>query len=86
VRPWRQTVNAIERLLAEASLIRPDVAFYVGRPILITRNDYQLQLFNGDVGRSPTIPLAQVRVRVLRPTVCAARRFVTPAAARDGSP
>lgn len=46
-----ETVNAqIERLLAEAGRIRPDGAFYAGRPILITRNDYQLQLFNGDVG------------------------------------
>src|SRR5262249_35024064 len=24
--------------------------FYPGRPILVTRNDYALQLFNGDVG------------------------------------
>jgi exodeoxyribonuclease V alpha subunit len=46
-----ETVNEqIERLLAEAGCIRPDVTFYDGRPILITRNDYQLQLFNGDVG------------------------------------
>ena len=40
----------IERLLADDGKIRPDGQFYVGRPILITRNDYQLRLFNGDVG------------------------------------
>jgi exodeoxyribonuclease V alpha subunit len=46
-----ETVNAqIERLLAGAGYLRTDGVFYVGRPILITHNDYQLQLFNGDVG------------------------------------
>jgi exodeoxyribonuclease V alpha subunit len=46
-----ETMNAlIERLLADDGKIRPDGQFYVGRPILITRNDYQLRLFNGDVG------------------------------------
>ena len=40
----------IEAALAAAGLIRPDVAAYVGRPVLVTRNDYQLGLFNGDVG------------------------------------
>lgn len=39
-----------ERALASAGLIRPDVRLYSGRPILITSNDYQLELFNGDVG------------------------------------
>ncbi len=38
-----ETVNAqIEQFLAGAGRIRPDAAFYPGRPILITRNDYQL--------------------------------------------
>jgi exodeoxyribonuclease V alpha subunit len=46
-----EPVNAqIEHLLAAAGWIRPDAQFYAGRPILVTRNDYQLQLFNGDVG------------------------------------
>jgi exodeoxyribonuclease V alpha subunit len=46
-----ETVNAqIERLLADEGRIRLDAQFYIGRPILITRNDYQLRLFNGDVG------------------------------------
>lgn len=39
-----------ERALAEADLISPEHAFYAGRPVLIRRNDYQLQLFNGDIG------------------------------------
>jgi len=46
-----RVVNAIaERLLAEAGLIRADGVWYRGRPILISRNDYNLRLFNGDVG------------------------------------
>jgi len=40
----------IEAALADAGLIRPDNPAYVGRPVLVMRNDYQLELFNGDVG------------------------------------
>jgi exodeoxyribonuclease V alpha subunit len=40
----------IEAALAQAALIRPDSLTYVGRPVMVTRNDYQLGLFNGDVG------------------------------------
>jgi exodeoxyribonuclease V alpha subunit len=38
------------RILADAGLIQPDSEFYHGRPVLIGTNDYQLRLFNGDVG------------------------------------
>jgi exodeoxyribonuclease V alpha subunit len=41
----------VERILREAELIPPHVtSSYPGKPILITQNDYQLQLYNGDVG------------------------------------
>jgi exodeoxyribonuclease V alpha subunit len=41
----------IEGILREAELIPPQVTpRYAGKPILITQNDYQLQLYNGDVG------------------------------------
>jgi exodeoxyribonuclease V alpha subunit len=41
----------IERILQEAKLIPTSTASsYVGKPILITQNDYHLQLYNGDVG------------------------------------
>lgn len=40
----------IEDALAEADLIRPNTPTYVGRPVMVTRNDYQVNLFNGDVG------------------------------------
>lgn len=45
------TNGEVEALLAGAHLIDRRVGpTYAGRPILIMRNDYQLQLFNGDVG------------------------------------
>ncbi len=39
-----------EQTLADAGLIEPEAAFFRGRPVLITTNDYTLGLFNGDVG------------------------------------
>ena len=39
-----------EQTLADEGLIAPDGAFYRGRPVLITTNEYTLGLFNGDVG------------------------------------
>lgn len=42
----------VEEILASEGLIRPvpGEANYRGRPVLVTRNDYELRLFNGDVG------------------------------------
>lgn len=40
----------LEGLLMDAKLIAPDRTWYTGRPIMITRNDYKQQLFNGDIG------------------------------------
>jgi exodeoxyribonuclease V alpha subunit len=41
----------IEKILSEAELIPKSVfSSYAGKPLLITQNDYQLQLYNGDVG------------------------------------
>jgi len=47
-----QMVNKlIEEILMSANLIRKtEGLWYHGRPIMITRNDYHLNLFNGDVG------------------------------------
>ena len=39
-----------ERALSEAKLIQTNERYYAGRPILIRRNDYNLRLFNGDIG------------------------------------
>ncbi|QSX35323.1 exodeoxyribonuclease V subunit alpha [Shewanella avicenniae] len=40
----------ITRQLAQAKLIVPSQEFYSGRPIIIRSNDYNLGLFNGDIG------------------------------------
>ncbi|ESP90369.1 exodeoxyribonuclease V subunit alpha [Pseudoalteromonas luteoviolacea] len=40
----------IEHKLAQQNLIRPYSRYYAGMPLMITQNDYQLKLFNGDIG------------------------------------
>ena len=40
----------IEAALAAARLISPRGPWYAGRPVMITENDYNLRLFNGDIG------------------------------------
>ncbi|KZX02346.1 exonuclease V subunit alpha [Pseudoalteromonas luteoviolacea] len=40
----------VERKLAERGVISPYSRYYAGMPIMITKNDYQLKLFNGDIG------------------------------------
>lgn len=40
----------VEEALIEAGRIDRPGLTYAGRPLLVTRNDYALQLFNGDVG------------------------------------
>jgi exodeoxyribonuclease V alpha subunit len=39
-----------EQILKSAGFIEPEKTWYPYRPLLITRNDYSLRLFNGDVG------------------------------------
>ena len=48
---------AIERGLADAGLLSRRGEWYEGRPVMVTRNDYGVGVFNGDIGialRSPT--------------------------------
>jgi len=59
--------DAIETILARAGLIRPTGAWYRGRPVMITRNDYALRLFNGDVGVALRDPGAGGEIRVFFP-------------------
>lgn len=39
-----------EEALADANLLTPRTSWYAGQPVIITRNDRNLQLFNGDSG------------------------------------
>ena len=46
-----ETLNLrIERILKNKGLLRPNETFYQNRPIMVTRNNPQLGLFNGDIG------------------------------------
>ena len=53
-------VNAVnmlaEKALSREGLIQPEQDWYMGRPVLITRNDYNLGLFNGDIGLTLPAP------------------------------
>ena len=49
--PGVELVNrAIETELEARGLKQTGENFYVGRPVLVTRNDYPLNLYNGDIG------------------------------------
>ncbi len=57
-------VNAmVEKILREEGLIR-DGEWYAGRPVMITRNDYNLGLFNGDMGVALPDPDGEGELRV----------------------
>ena len=45
---------AVEHILQKKGLIIRSGKWYSGRPIMITKNDYNLRLFNGDIGITMT--------------------------------
>jgi exodeoxyribonuclease V alpha subunit len=57
----------VERQLRAIGLLDAGGAVYDGRPVLVTRNDYQLELFNGDVGACVREPGGALRAYFLRP-------------------
>jgi len=57
-----------EQILREEGLINPDRRWYPGCPVLITRNDYTLRLFNGDMGIVLSDPSANNELRVFFPS------------------
>ena len=46
----------ISRLLRAADLIPESEGWYLGRPVLVSRNDYGLGLMNGDIGITLALP------------------------------
>jgi len=56
--------RTVEEILGERGLIVPGRPWYRGRPVMITRNDYNLRLFNGDVGVALPDPAARGDLRV----------------------
>jgi len=54
----------VERILREQGLVRGAGGWYPGKPVLIVRNDYELKLFNGDVGITAVDPASERELRV----------------------
>lgn len=46
----------VARLLQAEGLIEPRGEWYAGRPVLVTHNDYELGLMNGDIGIALALP------------------------------
>jgi exodeoxyribonuclease V alpha subunit len=73
---WNAAIEA--RLAREVAGFRPNPSWYVGRPVLVTENDYGVRLYNGDVGvvladpqdpgrRVAAFPATDGSVRMLSP-------------------
>lgn len=70
--------RAIEQLLESEHLVSTRDTWYSGRPIMITRNDYNLRLFNGDIGIALCEPGAGGRLKVFFPDEKGGVRAVAP--------
>jgi exodeoxyribonuclease V alpha subunit len=68
---------AIEQMLRRAGLADGEGEWYPGRPILITANNYSLNLFNGDVGI--TMQDSDGSLRVVFPGQGSSFRLIAPA-------
>lgn len=42
--------QAAEQALSQVGLLKPRTEWYAHRPVMVVQNDYQVELFNGDVG------------------------------------
>ncbi|UGQ48999.1 exodeoxyribonuclease V subunit alpha [Massilia endophytica] len=56
--------EAIEQRLEAARLIRRRGEWYVGRPVMVTRNDYATGVYNGDIGLTLPDPARPGSLRV----------------------
>ena len=52
---------AIQKALADAGWLKPQGEWFAGRPVMVTRNDTQLGVFNGDVGLVLPNPQGQLK-------------------------
>jgi len=69
----------VEEILAEKRLIDRHNRWYPGRPVMITVNDYNLKLFNGDIGIVFPDPEVDGNPRVFFPSSEGGVRKVSPA-------
>ena len=74
--------NVAEDALAHKGLVRSRGAWYRGRPVMMNRNDYQIRLFNGDIGVAwEDVPGAQsgaVPLGVMFPSESGGMRRILP--------
>jgi exodeoxyribonuclease V alpha subunit len=56
--------DAIEQRLQVAGLLKRTGEWYVGRPVMVTRNDYATGVFNGDIGLTLPDPARPGALRV----------------------
>jgi exodeoxyribonuclease V alpha subunit len=70
--------RSVEGMLSAHRLISPDTAWYCGRPVMITVNDYALRLFNGDVGIALPDPEQQGALAVFFPAEDGGVRKISP--------
>jgi exodeoxyribonuclease V alpha subunit len=56
----------VEALLHKNNLIEPKGGWYEGRPVMMTRNDYELGIMNGDVGITLAFPNKERTGEVLK--------------------
>lgn len=56
--------DAIEQRLQSAGLLKRSGEWYVGRPVMVTRNDYATGVFNGDIGLTLPDPARPGALRV----------------------
>lgn len=60
-----EEINSLaEQILSTAGILHVSGTWYTGRPVLISRNDYHLKLFNGDVGIALPDPESSGKSRV----------------------
>lgn len=75
----KQMNQAITRRLAQLGKLRWENEWYPGRPIMLTRNDYALGLYNGDVGIVAPHPDDGAQLAVAFPGVDGQPRWIAPA-------
>ena len=68
----------VEEILTEKGLIERGNRWYKGRPVMITVNDYNLKLFNGDIGIVLPDPESDGNPRVFFPSPDGGVRKVSP--------
>jgi exodeoxyribonuclease V alpha subunit len=60
-----ETLNSLtEQTLAGERIVKSENGWYHGRPVIITRNDYNLGIFNGDLGICVQSSVGELRVFV----------------------